>query len=519
MRMNRLVPVVLSTALALAAALPAAMVSPAPLAAQHATEGSAGPGHGMMEGRWEAQGSVNAGGSEVEYTSIVGSIVLRDQNEHPTGQMFYTAYHRNGVADLSERPIIFSFNGGPGSSSFWLHMGVMGPKRVAIPDEVHGGGAPYRIVPNEATLLDRADIVMIDPIGTGFSRPLGDTPGSEFWGVSQDAASITQFIQRYLSQNRRWNSPKYLLGESYGTMRSAVLARTLQGANIDLNGIILVSAVLDLQTLIFSPNDDIPFVVNLPGLAVTSWYLDVLPGTRPADRLAFMAEVEEFATTDYLVALTKGNNLTVAERQDIIDRVHQYTGLSRDFIDAADLRISAPEYEAEILRDDGRIVGRLDARFTGPNGDRLLRFPAFDPQSTAISAPYTGAWNTYLRDDLGYDGEREYTPSGNVQPWDWEFGGNVGFGQSGLTNVAPALKSAMERNPNLKVLLINGIYDLATPYFAAVWTMDHMGLSNELRANIERQDFESGHMMYVHEPSLPIWRATIRDFIDRTWGN
>jgi carboxypeptidase C (cathepsin A) len=505
----------ISTGLALLILLP---LAGALSAQQHGPDVGAAPGHQVMEGRWESRHSAVVDGERVDYTAVVGSITLRGEDEAPTGQMFYTAYHRNGVEDLSRRPIIFSFNGGPGSSSFWLHMGVMGPKRVKVADERHGGAAPYEIVPNEATLLDRADIVMIDPIGTGFSRPLGDTPGSHFWGVMEDAASITQFIQRYLSQNQRWNSPKYLLGESYGTMRSAVLASTLQGANIDLNGIVLVSAVLDLQTLIFTPNDDLPYIVNLPAYAVTSWYLGALPGERPEDRLAFMAEVEEFATTDYALALLAGNNLAAADRQRIIEGIHQYTGLGRDFIDDADLRITAPEYEKEVLRDQGLVVGRLDARFTGPSGDLLLRNPSQDPQSSAISAPYTAAWNTYLREELGYDGEREYTPSGNVQPWNWEFGGNAGFGQSGLTNVGPSLKNAMERNPNLKVLLVNGIYDLATPYFAAVWTMDHLGLTRELRANIQRADFEAGHMMYVHEPSLPIWRETIGDFIDATWS-
>ncbi|MFQ5702704.1 MAG: S10 family peptidase [Gemmatimonadales bacterium] len=491
--------------------------------AQHAQEAQSDstPSRSMKEptpARWASQHSTVIDGKTVKYEAVVGSIILRNSEEEAIAEVFYTSYTRTDVRDVSHRPIVFSYNGGPGSSSFWLHMGVMGPKRVRTPTTKHTGPAPYTIQDNPATLLDRTDIVMVDPVGTGFSRPLGKAKGKEFWGVSEDARSLTQFIQRYISQHKRWNSPKYLLGESYGTMRSAVLAGTLQRANIDLNGIVLVSAVLDLQTLIFSPNDDLPYVVNLPTYAATAWYLDALPGTRPPELKPFLKEVEEFAVNDYATALLAGGTLDANMRNNILDRLHAYTGLSRDFLDDADLRVTAPEFEKELLRNRGSVVGRLDSRFTGPTGDLLNRTPSQDPQSSAISAAYAAAWNTYLREDLGYDGEREYVPSGNVQPWNWEFGSSVGFGQRGLTNVGPAFRQALERNPNLKVLLVTGLYDLATPYFAAVWTMDHLGLTPELRANISRADFDAGHMMYVNEDVLPIWRKTISEFIDRTSG-
>ena len=457
-------------------------------------------------------------GERIEYTAVVGSIILRGDDEEPSAEVFYTAYTRTGVRDPGRRPILFAYNGGPGSSSFWLHMGVMGPKRVSTPTLENAGPPPYTIVENPYTLLDRTDIVMVDPVGTGFSRPLGEHEGKEFWGVMEDARSLTQFIQRYLSAHRRWNSPKYLLGESYGTMRSAVLASTLQRANIDLNGIVLVSAVLDLQTLIFSPGDDLPYIVNLPAYAAVAWYHDALPGPRPPELKPFLEEVETFATGAYATALLKGSTLPAAERTRVVERMRAYTGLSADFIDDADLRVTAPEFEKELLREQGLVAGRLDARFTGPTGDLLERTPAQDPQSSAISGAYTAAWNTYLREELGYDGDREYVPSGRVQPWNWEFGGNVGFGQAGFTNVGPSLKQALERNPKLEILLVNGLYDLATPYFAAVWTMDHLGLPPELRDNIQRADFEAGHMMYVHEPSLPLWRERLAAFLDRTSG-
>jgi carboxypeptidase C (cathepsin A) len=298
-----------------------------------------------------------------------------------------------------------------------------------------------------------------------------------------------------------------------------VLAGTLQRANIDLNGIVLVSAVLDLQTLTFSPGDDLPYVVNLPSYAATAWYLDALPGTRPTELEPFLAEVEAFALGGYATALLAGGTLANADRNRILDRLQAYTGLSRDFLEKANLRVSAPEFEKELLRDRGLVVGRLDSRFTGPTGDLLDRTPSQDPQSSAISGAFAAAWNTYLRGELGYDGEREYVPSGNVRPWNWEHGPAAGFGQTGLTNVGPDLARALERNPKLEVLLVSGLYDLATPYFAAVWTMDHLGLPADLRDNIQRADFEAGHMMYVHEPSLPIWKETLDAFIERTAGS
>ncbi len=392
----------------------------------------------------------------------------------------------------------------------------MGPRRVRTPGLDNAGPAPYAIESNPYTLLDRADIVMIDPIGTGFSRPLGETEGTVFWGVGEDAASITQFIRRFLSEYDRWNSPKYLLGESYGTIRSAVLAGTLQQANIDLNGIVLVSAVLDLSTLMFPAGNDIPYIVNMPSYAVTARYLEAIPD--PGMGLEdFMKEVEAFALGEYASALLKGSTLEQDERNRVIEKLAQYTGLSPEFLDRADLRVTAPEFEQELLRSEGLVVGRLDARFTGYTGDPLGQWPFQDPQSSAISAAYTAAINSYLRDELGYDGDREYTPSGDVRPWNWEHG-QLGFGQSGITYVGTDLANAIKRNPKLEVLLINGIYDLATPYFAAVWTMDQLGLPPELRDNIQRQDFEAGHMMYVHEPSLPIWREALTAFLDRTAG-
>jgi len=468
---------------------------------------------------WTTRHSIQVAGQTVEYEATVGSVILRDGEEKPTGELYYTAYMRTNVPDRAARPVIFSYNGGPGSASFWLHMGIMGPRRVRTPVVGQQAPPPYEIVDNAYTLLDVADVVMIDPIGTGFSRTLGEAEGSDFWGVDEDAASLTQFIRRFLSRHERWNSPRYLLGESYGTTRSAVLAGHLQRANIDMNGIVLVSAVLQFNTLQFAEGDPVPFIVNLPSYAVVSEYLGVLPGGRRPDLPAFMAEVEAWALTDYATALLAGATLEPARRRQIIQKMHEYTGLDPDFLDKADLRVSAPQFEAELLRDQGRVVGRLDARFTGPAGDVLSPGPSHDPQSTAISSAYTSAFNQYLRTELGYDGDREYVPSGGTRGWNWQRAGGAGFGfGGGSPNVAPDLARALTRNPNLEVLLVNGIYDLATPYFAAVWTLDQMGLPADLRDNIARADFAAGHMMYVEESLLPQWRETLTAFIARTSG-
>jgi carboxypeptidase C (cathepsin A) len=466
---------------------------------------------------YKSHHSVVVGGETVEYDAVVDRIIIRNESGDSTGEIYYTAYTRSGQTDISQRPVMFAYNGGPGSSSFWLHMGIMGPRRVRVLSAEHAPPAPYQIVSNPFTLLDKTDIVMIDPVGTGLSRTLGEAEGTEFWGVDEDATSLTQFIQRYLSQNQRWNSPKYLLGESYGTMRSAVLARSLQQANIDLNGIVLVSAVLDLQTLIFSPGDDVPYVVNLPAYAATAWYLEALP-SRPPELASFLKEVEAFALSDYTTALMAGSTLDHATRNRVLDQLTAFTGLGRDFLDLADLRVTAPEFEQELLRQEGKVVGRLDSRFVGASGDLLAQTPGYDPQAVAISGAFNAAWNTYVRGELGYDGEREYVPRGAVDPWNWEHGPEAGFSQTGVTNVAPDLAEALRQNPNLEVLLVNGLYDLATPYFAAVWTMDHLGLPPELRDNIQRVDFEAGHMMYVHEPLLPQWKEALDAFLDRTSG-
>ncbi|HVA58755.1 MAG: hypothetical protein WBQ26_11710 [Gemmatimonadaceae bacterium] len=461
------------------------------------------------------QHSATIGGQKIDYDATVGSVIIRNAKDEPTGEIYYIAYTKRGVTDESHRPLMFAYNGGPGSSSIWVHMGLLGPKRVDIPDTAHASPPPYTLVDNEYSMLDKADLVFIDPVGTGYSKPIGVGKGSDFWGVDQDANSLAQFVSRYLSETDRWNSPRYLMGESYGTTRSAALSALLQRRNIDLNGVILLSSVLDFQTITFDPGNDEPYVLYLPSYAAVAWYHNALP-TKPAQLRPFLKEVEQFATHDYATALLQGDNLSAADRAKILDKLHEYTGLSRDYLDRADLRVTASQFEKELLRSQGKVLGRLDARFTGETGDLLAEDAPYDPQSADISSAYASLFNNYMHDDLNYGRDKIYATSGNVNPWDWTHGASRGW--PGHTNVATDLAQELMMNPKAHVLLNAGLFDLATPYFAAEWTMDHMGLPKQVRAQITEAEYESGHMVYVHVPSLAKFKANVGAFIDRTVG-
>jgi carboxypeptidase C (cathepsin A) len=455
-------------------------------------------------------------GKRVDYDATVGNIILRDSTDQPTGEIYYTAYSQRGVADRSRRPIMFAYNGGPGSSSVWVHMGLLGPRRVDIPDTTHAAPPPYHLVDNQYSMLDKADLVFIDPIGTGYSKPVGKAKGKDFWGVDQDANSLGEFVSRYLSESGRWNSPRYLMGESYGTTRSAALAAVLQNRyNIDLNGVILLSAVLDFQTITFDPGNDEPYIMYLPSYAAVAWYHNAL-SNRPAELRPFLDEVERFATTDYAQALFAGDKLPAADRARILDRLQRYTGLSRDYMDKANLRVNAGQFEKELLREHGETVGRLDARFTGETGNPLAESAEYDPQSVDISSAYVSLFNQYMHEDLNYGRDRLYTMTGRVNPWDWKHGNQRGW--PGHTNVAVDLANTLSTNPRMHVMLNSGIFDLATPYFAAEWTMDHMGIPQRVRSQITTAEYQAGHMIYVHVPSLAQFKTNVAAFIDRTSG-
>jgi len=462
------------------------------------------------------QHSVVIGGQRIDYDATVGDIILRDSVDEPIGALYFTAYTKRGVTDPSRRPITFAYNGGPGSSSVWVHMGAFGPKRVVTPDTTHAPPPPYQLVDNAYSPLDKTDLVFIDPIGTGFSHPLGKATGKMFWGVDEDARSLGQFVSRYLTEQDRWNSPRYLLGESYGTTRSAALVNYLQQSdNMDFNGVILMSSVLDFQTITFDPGNLMPYVMYLPSYAAVAWYHHALPD-QPAQLRPFLKEVEHFATSDYMHALMQGDELASDERARVIAQLHKYTGLDTAYIDRANLHVDASEFEKELLREHGEVVGRLDARFTGPTFDLLAQRAPYDPQSSSISSAFVSTFETYLHTDLNFPRDKQYMVSGRVNPWNWSHGQRGGW--PGHTNVAVDLAEALQLNTHLHVLLNSGLFDLATPYYAAEWTMDQMDLPKNLRGHVQFAEYDAGHMMYVYEPSLAKLKENIASFIDATSG-
>ena len=465
--------------------------------------------------------TIRIGGQTIAYKATAATMLLKNDSGAPIGSLYYTAYTKNGISDLSQRPISFIYNGGPGSASMWLHMGAYGPKRIVTTEAAPTPPAPYQIVDNENTLLDVTDMVFIDPIGTGFSKPVGKGTGRDFWGVDQDARSITQFIYQYVSRNGRWNSPKYLIGESYGTTRSAVLVNRLQQQeNMDFNGVVLMSSVLDFETLEFAPGHDISYVLYLPSYAATAAYHHMIP--LPANLPAFLDTVRTWAMGPYQDALNKGSSLPAAERGAVLRQLSAYTGLSADYLDKANLRVSLGQFNEELSRSKGMVTGRLDSRFQGPEFDLLSEGMEYDPQSEAISSAFMTAINSYLRDELKFPaGDQRYVGGGAVQPWDWNRqptgrGGRGGGFFRGATYVGSDLANALVSNPNLKVEVENGYYDMATPFFATEYTMDHLGVSPALRANITLKYYDAGHMMYLHVADLAQLKANVAGFITAT---
>lgn len=453
----------------------------------------------------------------INYTATVGTMILKNEKDEPIAAFGYTAYIKDGEPDSGKRPITFSYNGGPGSSSMWLHMGIMGPRRVVVNDPMPNGPAPYTIVDNNYTILDLSDVVMMDPIGTGISRATGKSKNSEFWGVDADIKSVSQFIRNYTNENERWNSPKYLLGESYGTFRSAGVADHLQAQmGIALNGIVLVSNVLDIRTLSFNPGDDISYILNLPSYAATAWYHNKLK-SKPTNLTDFLKEVRAFALGEYASMLMKGDQLAASDQDKLINTLSAYTGLSQTYWQRANLRVNQPQFCQELLRDSGLIVGRLDSRYTG-TAQNLLSENAFnDPQSSDISPAYSSAFLHYYTTELKVNKDKKYNTSAYSLTgfdWDWKHARSAGiFGDAVSPNTGPDLVHAMSNNPKLKVLVLNGIYDLATPFGASEYTFDHLGLNPKLKKNISHKYYEAGHMMYTQETSAIQFKKDVAQFI------
>jgi carboxypeptidase C (cathepsin A) len=462
--------------------------------------------------------SIRVGGQLINYTATFGSILIKDDKDEPTALVFYTAYTRSDTKDMSQRPLTFAYNGGPGSASAWLHMGAFGPRRIVTDDPKFTPPAPYRLMDNAYSLIDKTDIVFLDPVGTGFSRAVGKAANKDFWGIDQDVHSLAQVIQIYVGRNNRWNSPKYLLGESYGTFRSAALGHYLQEHDgMAMNGIVLISNVLDLRTLIFADGDDLCYVLYLPSYAATAWYHKMLKSA-PSDLNAFLADARKFAAGEYYGALMKGAQISDAEKAEMARKLTAYTGLSEDYLIKANLRVNLSQFREELKRSRGETTGRLDARYTGYTYDLLSEFAEYDPQSTAVSSAFNAAINSYIREELKYNKDRRYGLLGGEagRNWDWKrLDGRRGF-FPGTPNVMEDLARAMISNPYLQVQVENGIYDLATPFYASEYTMEHLGLPAKLQANIKQDYYDAGHMMYLHEASLAKLKENVAKFIDAT---
>jgi len=459
--------------------------------------------------------SIRMGAQTIAYKATAGTILLKDDEGKPNASLFYVAYTRSDVKDLSQRPLAFLYNGGPGSSSVWIHMGAFGPRRVDTVNAEPTPPPPYRMVDNGDSLIDAADLVFIDPVGTGFSKAVGKAKNKDFWGIDQDVKSLAQFISDYVSRNNRWNSPKFLIGESYGTFRNAALVNYLQSHDgMDFNGVVMMSTVLDLGTISFSPGDDLPYILYLPSYAATACYHKLLQDP-PSDMNAFLDQARRFAVTTYADALMKGGALGEAEKGAVAKQVAGFTGLSADYVEKADLRVNLPQFMAELQRSRGLVTGRLDARFSGPTLDPLTEYGQYDPQETAISGAFTAAFNTYMREDLKFGKDQTYEIESEqaAREWDWKRQGGREFGFPGSPNVEQDLTQALISNPHLQVQVENGLYDLATPFFGTEYTMRHLRLPENLQSHIHLEYYDAGHMMYLREPDLARLKSNVASFI------
>ncbi len=459
-------------------------------------------------------------GKSLDYTATAGTLIVRDDEDKPIASIGYVAYTRREEKGGAARPITFAFNGGPGSSSLWLHMGVLGPRRVVVSDPDPTPPAPYRTLDNEYGLLDRSDLVMIDPVGTGLSHAVCDHKDDEFWGVDPDIDSVSRFIAQYLSDNNRWTSPKYLLGESYGSTRAAAIVNYLRERRaLAFNGLVLISVATDIEAIFAElPGNDRPYAVYLPAYAAVAWYQHALPN-QPAALEPFLAEVRAYAMGPFAAALLKGDALPDAERDAVVDKVHEYTGLSAEYLKAANLRVSENEFAHELLKARRLTVGRLDGRFTGPTPDPRAKETDYDPQSSAISAAYAATFLDYYHGDLKFGQGSTYRTTNFSIGEKWKWTHKTGRGEQPIVNSGVDLAEALMKDAGLKVLVLNGYYDLATPFSATEYVMTHLGVPPAVGARITMKYYEAGHMMYVHPPSIAKMKSDLDAFIGSTAGS
>lgn len=496
------------------------------------------------------EGTVRAGGQTIAYRAVAGTITVAGTDPQdatlgfdgkplpdsgikpteeapPTARMFYAAYFKKDAAETS-RPITFIFNGGPGSPTMWLHMGTFAPKRIVTPDTQHQTAGPYQIVNNDDSLLDVSDLVFIDAPGTGLSRTFGKNKSEAFYGIDADGHAFERFIRRFLSKYNRWNSPKYLFGESYGTPRSAVLAADLR--SVDLNGIILLSQILSFDNSVdgpqANPGVDQAYALALPTMAATAWFHHKLP-TQPPALKPFLAEVEKYALGEYMTALLQGSEISDVQKRAVAEKLHGYIGLPTDYILKADLRVNGGEFSKQLRADEGVSTGRLDSRYAGPDIDPLSQSTSYDPQSDAITSAWNTAINSYLHNDMKYATQDTYLLSardGGEFSWNLTHrppgrgaggGGGAGTVETGA-NVMPDLAYRMKLNPKMKIMLAGGYYDLATPYFEGIYEMHHLPIPKALQSNISYNYYEAGHMIYVREDILKKFHDDVASFIKST---
>ncbi len=452
-------------------------------------------------------------GKALEYTATAARMPIKNEQGHTEAEMFYVAYTLDHPP-AGKRPLTIAFNGGPGSATIWLHLGCFGPKRVKMLPNGFMPAPPFTWEDNENTILDKSDLVFVDAIGTGYSRTLTPELGKKFWSVSGDIAAFGEFVRLYLQKNSRWGSPLYLAGESYGTTRAAGLSGYLVDHGIALNGVVLISTILNFQTASFTTGNDLPYVLYLPTYAMTAAFHHKLADDVTKDPEALRQEVEKFASTDYALALQQGDALPASQRQAIIARLARYTGLSKQYIERCNLRVDLSHFDTELLRDEDKTVGRLDGRFTGINASATEQQPDFDPSEAGIRPPYTSVFGDYVRQELNYESELTYyVLGGGIGRWDY---GVTGW--SGFADTSQALRHAFAKNPYMRVYIAEGLYDAATPYFAVDYTFNHMGLTPEAHKNISRDRFAAGHMVYIDDASMKKLKRDVDAFYDGTEG-
>jgi len=476
------------------------------------TEGEKTPSPTIEETLSQTQHALTVNGEKMNYTVTTGTIILKEEDieegEKKKASIFYIAYTKEDASD--NRPVTFSFNGGPGSSSVWLHLGLVGPKRVLMDDEGMPIGPPYKLVDNEYTLFDETDLVFIDPVSTGYSRPVPKEKPDQFHTVKKDIESVGEFIRIWATRNKRWTSPKFLIGESYGTTRAAGLAGYLHRRHgMYFNGIMFISSILNFLTAQFNEGNDLPFILFLPSYTATAWYHQKLPQDLQKDLDKAVQEAREFAMNEYTLALMKGNDLKGDERQSIIDKLVRLTGLSNTYVEGTNLRINIHRFCKELLREEKVTIGRLDSRYKGFDADAVGETHEFDPSYAAILGPYTATMYDYLRRDLAYETDLPYEILKSLyQSWKYE---NY---QNQYVNTAQDLRQGFQLHPNLKVIVCNGYFDLATPFLATEYTFKHIPLPEAQQNNIKMTYYPSGHMIYLHKSSLEQLSEDLHTFIE-----